>query len=264
MEEPETLNLLTTLIPFAIIVFVIAIGVVLLNQQFRKNLYEQQLEKETLKAKYQEKLLHTAVQVQEDERKRIARDLHDELGAVLSIGRMQLVQLEQRETFDPKKIRETRHLIENALASTRRISHELMPLNLENLGLEKALKSLLNRIEEAGVISTNVNIAESVNQLPWLLQLGLYRIYSELVNNTLKYAESSHLSIRITKETGHLFCYYDDNGKGLNADLKTTGIGFKSIESRVNTLKGTWEYGNRKEGGFYAEIKFPVHTYKIT
>ena len=105
MEDLEKLNLLSTLIPFALIVFVITIGVVLLNQQFRKKLFKQQLEQENLKIVHQEKLLQTAVKVQEDERKRIARDLHDELGAMLSIGRMQLVELEksQKEETDLEK-----------------------------------------------------------------------------------------------------------------------------------------------------------------
>lgn len=254
MEEPETLSILDTLIPFAIIVFLIAIGVVLLNQQFRKNLYKQQLEKESLKIKHQEKLLETGVQVQENERKRIARDLHDELGAALSIGRMQLMQLEKATEIDPKKIEDVRHLIENILASTRRISHELTPLHLENLGLEKALKSLLQRLEESGKISTTVSIDAAIDEFPWLVQLALYRIYSELINNTLKYAQASQLEIHIFKTKESLNCHYFDNGIGLKKETNSAGLGFTSIENRVNMLKGSLDFGTREEGGFYAEI----------
>lgn len=260
MEEPETLDILATLVPFTIIVFIIAIGVVLLNQQFRKNLYKQQLEKESLKIKHQEKLLQTAIEVQEEERKRIARDLHDELGAALSISRMQLLQLERAEKMEVEKVQSIRELIENTLASTRRISHELMPLNLESLGLENALRSLLSRVEETGGLKTNITINQQTEPLPTLIQLALYRIYSELVNNTLKYAQATSLDIRIVCETNCLYCSYTDNGSGLPENHSTVGLGFKSIENRINTLNGVLEYGTGANGGFYAQFELPLQT----
>ncbi|MCJ8291676.1 MAG: hypothetical protein HRT58_04875 [Crocinitomicaceae bacterium] len=264
MEDPEKINFISTLIPFAIIVFIIAIGVVLLSQHFRKNVFKQLLEKESLKIKHQEKLLQTSVNVQEEERKRIAMDLHDELGAALSIGRMQLVQLEQSEEFNAEKIIEIRQLIESTLASTRRISHELMPLNLDKLGLEKALKFLCVRIEESGGTKVKIVIPEFTIKLPRLLELALYRIYSELINNTIKYADASNLEISIIQEKDVLFCSYLDDGNGLNENSKTCGLGFKSIESRVNMLKGTWKYGNRENRGFYAHVELSIETHKLT
>lgn len=264
MEVIKELNILSTLIPFALIVFIIAIGVVVLNQQFRNNLHKQILEKETLKIQHQDQLLQTVVTVQEDERKRIARDLHDELGAALSISRMMLVQLEQTYPEGEDKVIQIREIIESTLASTRRISHELMPLNLENLGLEKALKSLGNRIEATGALKTNVAITGLPNKPFWLLELGLYRILSELINNTLKYAEATEIDIRIIPDDLGLVCTYQDNGKGLTENGQKNGLGFISVESRVNMLKGTWEYGNGIHGGFHAQLKLPFTVNKTT
>lgn len=260
METSETINILPTLVPFVLVLFVIAVGVVLLNQQFRKNLYKKQLEQEGLEKTYQHELLLQAVQIQEDERKRIAQDLHDELGAGLSIGRMQLVQLEKQATIDVKDIYKIRKLIENTLSSTRRISHQLMPLQLENLGLEKALHSLCQGVGDSDLLEVNIAISEKKLDLHWLIELGVYRIYSELINNTIKYAEASVIDISIIKSENYLFCNYSDNGKGLNENTRTIGLGIKSIQNRINTLGGSWNYGNGKEEGFYAQMKLPIET----
>ncbi len=89
MGADNQVTFINTLLPFAGILFLIALGVVFLTQQFRKNLYRQQLEQEELKKKHQVELLRSNIQAQEEERKRIAQDMHDELGAALSITRMQ-------------------------------------------------------------------------------------------------------------------------------------------------------------------------------
>lgn len=259
MEKPETLSILSTLVPFALIIFMIAVGVVLLNQQFRKNLYKQQLERETLKIKHQESLLYTSLEVQEKERKRIAKDLHDELGAVLSIGKMQLLQLERSTELDLEKIRSVRELIESTLASTRRISHELIPLNLERLGLENALKSLLSEVSKTREINANIEMTQQDHPLPELIELGLYRICSEFINNTLKYAKASTIDISILISADFVYTRYADNGIGLDVNHSKEGLGFKSIQNRISTLQGTLKYGTSTEGGFYAEFKIPIN-----
>src|SRR2546421_9007317 len=98
MEQAQDVNFFYTLLPTAGIVFAIAVGVIFLYLHFRKNLFQQMLEQEEMKNKYQNDLLRSSIEVQEEERKRIAQDMHDELGATLSIARMQLVQIEQQQS----------------------------------------------------------------------------------------------------------------------------------------------------------------------
>ena len=261
METTEEISFLTILLPLAGIIFLIALGVLFLYQQFQKNIIRQQLEREEMKSKYQKNLLSNTIRVQEEERKRIARDLHDELGAALSIGRMQLTQLEKQAHIEPQKIVEIRELIETTLASTRRISHELMPLQLAKLGLEKALLSLLSKAKEAGQLETNIAIGANYNKLPWLIEVGIYRIYSELVNNTLKHSEATRIDISILHKSDQLFCRYADNGKGLPKEIINQGLGLKSLENRVKAFEGELEFGNRNEGGFFTRFKIPLNSF---
>ena len=254
MEESQASELASVLISFSLIVFIIAIGVVLLTWQFRKNLFKQQLEQEALKLAHQKDLLQTSIEVQEEERKRIAKDLHDELGAALSMGRMWLLQLERQEQVDPQKVVEVRELLENALNSSRRISHQLMPLQLSNLGLEKALRAVLDRAQEVGELDVKMDVG-ALEGLPGPVELGLYRVFTELINNTLKHAEASEITLSIRQEDKALICSYTDNGKGLSSHHEKKGLGLKSMEGRVSALNGTWEGGNRQAGGFFAQIE---------
>lgn len=257
MENSETLQVVPTLIPFVLVIFVIALGVVLLNFQFRKNLFKKQLEKEELRQKHQQKLLENTVEIQEEERKRIAQDLHDELGAVLSISKMRLTQLERASGDNSDEIKAIKEHLETALSSTRRISRELMPVQLERLGLQKALMSLAHFNEET--IRIEIDMPET-DRLSNTQQLGLYRIFSELINNTLKYANASEIQISIQMEDAQLFSAYRDNGKGIDFDQFKSGIGFQSIDNRVSYLRGSWEYGNHPKGGFHADFILPLDT----
>lgn len=258
MVPAKELNLLTTLLPLAGIIFIIAIGVILLNQHFRKNLYRQMLEQEELKNKHQQDLLSTTLEVQEGERKRIAHDMHDELGAVLSIARMQLVQLEQQQQADKDlsaALQRVRITTEAALTSIRRLSHELMPPQLENFGLAKTLEAVCSQVNATGHISIELVVGENFPRWPASIELGLYRVCMEMINNTIKHAQAENIYIDLKGSETYISFAYADNGKGLSKEQHLNGLGFKSIEARVNTIGGSIELRNGKNGGFNALIE---------
>lgn len=261
METAEKLDFLATLLPLAGIMFIIAMGVVLLMQQFRKNLYRQKLAREELVIIHQQELLKSSILVQEEERKRIATDIHDELGAVLSIARMHLMtlenQAEKERTEQVVSMQNIRSLIETSISSVRRISHELMPQNLKMFGLPETLQSIVSMANSADNIQFQIDCDEEVNQLPWSAKLGLYRICLELINNTIKHARARQVCLNINYKNNQLAFLYTDDGIGLPGTFDKPGLGQKSIEARVMAMGGTVKTGNRKEGGFYAQIDIP-------
>lgn len=264
MEETEALSFINALIPFALIVFIIAVGVVLLTQQFRKNLYKQQLEQEALRTAHQRALLRTTIEVQEGERKRIAQDLHDELGAVLSMGRMQLMQLEEQPELTEGRLPFVRELMESALDATRRISHELMPLQLAEQGLPNALHRLADQAEATGKVSVQMDVADNLGDITMEQALGLYRTIAEMTNNTLKHAEASTIRVSLRGLGDAFVCKYADDGKGLPSNPKgssekmgQTGLGLQGLEGRVSAMNGVLEIGGKATGGFSAIITLP-------
>lgn len=262
MEATAQLNFFTILGSFIAIVFIIAVGVVLLNLQFQKNMFRQQLANEELKSKHQLDLLQSSIAVQEGERKRIAENLHDELGAILSISRMRLLQLEadllQASSGEKETLSEIRSYIETSIASMRRISHELIPPQLEQFGLIKTLESITYQLSKTNETIVTLSFSQNLPQFSWTLQIGLYRVLMELINNTIKHANASEIHIDITLKDETLTCLYIDNGIGLKEGFSGTGLGFKNIEGRVNALNGLLSISEQSASGFTAAIQIPI------
>jgi signal transduction histidine kinase len=262
MEALKDSEFIKALLPFVAIIFIIAVGVVLLYQHFQKNLYAQKLKEEELKATHQTELLRANIQAQEEERRRIAQDLHDELGAVLSIMRMNIMMLEQQDSPGSTLagLQKVRQLTETSLASVRSISHRLMPPQLEAFGLVKTLEAVAAQINEAGSIEIQLNAPAALSGLPWAVSIGLYRIIMELVNNTLKHAGATVAKIEIALSNEAVVCEYSDNGKGLTEVTPGKGLGQKSIDGRISVLGGKMSIANGAEGGFKASFEIPLVT----
>lgn len=263
METVKNTTFIDALLPLAMALFIIAVGVILLYQHFKKNLFAQKLKEEALKNIYQNNLLRSTIQAQEEERKRMAQDLHDELGAVLSIMRMNLMMIEEqyRETTPElwKNIRNVRALAETALSSARSVSHKLMPPQLEAFGLIKTLYSVTDQINNGGKLSVNLETPARWPEVPWPVSIGLYRVIMELISNTIRHAGASAADISLTGGDQGITCIYRDNGKGLKQEAPHKGgLGFASIDGRIATLKGKFEKGNHPAGGFFARIDIPL------
>ncbi|MCU0440832.1 MAG: histidine kinase [Bacteroidia bacterium] len=262
METAAEVSILSVIGLFMAIIFLIAVGVVFLNLQFQKNLFKQQLAKEELKNKHQLDLLQSSIAVQEGERKRIAENLHDELGAILSISRMRLVQFEktaqQLEEEQQQTLTDIRSYIETSIASMRRISHELIPPQLEQFGLIATLESVTQQLSNTNNIACTFSSNLDATQLNWPAQIGIYRVLMELINNTIKHAQATEININITTKKDQLVCHYTDNGVGLPKELAATGLGFKNIEGRIKALEGKWTILDETDlTGFNAKIQIP-------
>ena len=260
IEANTQLNARAELLLLIGIVFIITIGVVLLNQHFQKNLFRQKLEKEEIRNLHQQELLRSSILAQERERKRIAQDIHDELGALLSISRMHIVHLEEKG-LDPAKmpaaLQNIRSLIEKSLSSMRKISHELMPPQLESFGLIKTLEAVATHANNTGSIDIHIETTEPFPQLNWPIKLGLYRICMELINNTLKHAKADTIIIQLKQTDNCIECIYTDNGKQYTGKEMQIGLGVKSMEGRAYSLGGSILF-HKSDEGFRAEVLIPL------
>ncbi|WP_316839806.1 sensor histidine kinase [Pedobacter gandavensis] len=266
MEKTEELNFLNILLPFAGLMFMICLGVIFIARRYHQNLYKQQLKQENLKLQYQKELLLSTFNAQEKERKRIASDLHDELGAALSISRMQLIQLERQSKVEAPDISAALlsiHTITGtALNSVRRICHELMPVNLESFGLMVCLESLVTQFNKSGIIKLKLENGQEDLRLPAAIELHLYRIIMELINNTLKHAEATAIELCFELKNDYIRVHYADNGKGLAPEIqkKKQGLGADTITARINALNGTYNFFSPAEKGMAVEMKIPNTT----
>lgn len=257
-------NLVDIIIPFTVVLFIIATGVVLLHQNFQKNLVELELEKAELKSIQQNELLQNSIMVQEEERKRIAGDLHDEIGAVVSIIKMNLMLMRQKQqgtptdNHDVKDIQNLIKLSETAISSVRHISHQLMPPQLETFGLVKTIESVIDHVHQSGKLRINFIVKCEWPEIQWPVTLGIYRIIMELINNTIKHAQADNISLAFDCLNGALVINFEDDGLGFpEGTHPQSGLGLISMEARARALNGQFECSNGVERGIKATIIIP-------
>nr|WP_262918271.1 histidine kinase [Mucilaginibacter straminoryzae] len=203
--------------------------------------------------------------VQEEERKRIAGDLHDEIGAVISIMKMNLMLMKQSaednqtSTASVKVIQNLINLSDNAITSVRSISHQLMPPQLEAFGLVKTIESVIDQINANGKITFYFTIRNEWPPVNWPVALGVYRIVMELFNNTIKHANARCVFLTFDYFDNYLIVSFEDDGDGFPSQTKNYhGLGLISMEARAQAMNALFECTNGTSRGVKATLKIPV------
>ena len=212
----------------------------------------------------QKERLVAILQGQELERKRIAEDLHDEVGAQLSVLKLNLNQLQpllRTGNGEQEQLRETKEFTDTIIQHLRFISQSLHPQALENLGLSRALDSFCNMMNRNKQVKITFTEAGNHHNVDLEKALNIYRVVQELINNILKHAEATQVEITYQTTPTLLNIQVADNGNGLlmqsleNARKKTGSLGLKNIESRLNVIGGTISYIAGTPTGTIAEIR---------
>lgn len=207
------------------------------------------------------KTIEAIIQTEEKERKRIASDLHDGMGPLLSAAKLYFqAYIDAKDSISKSEIElKMKNIMDNAITDMSRISHNISPQILENYGLITALENFISEIN----ISDNIKfdlMFEKVNRFDLKNELAVYRTISELINNTIKHAKASVISININVSENMLNLVYEDNGTGFPVEEKMRakqGMGLKNIENRINSLEGNINFESKQGKGMKAYIKIP-------
>jgi signal transduction histidine kinase len=227
--------------------FVMALGFIIIFILYQRRMISKDLEKQKMENDYQRKLLQAAINNQEAERKRIAHDLHDEIGTLLSTSRLYFNQLSPGQAEKQLNVvgDKINALFDEMMLNIRRISHDLRPIVLENFGLAEAIEGIGHKLIDAG-LRFQV-IYQLTFKMPHEAELILYRIIQELVSNTLKHAKATGIELSLTEKDGKACLAYMDNGIGFDTSARN-GLGLKSIESRLSLLNASMQPTKPKKG----------------
>lgn len=192
--------------------------------------------------------LKLAYDVQEQTKKSIARDLHDEIGTRLATLKLYTAQLVQHtpESADIRSIKANMFgLINDTISDVRTLLRKLDPRILEQHGYIAAVEELFGRINTTEAIQMSLNVVQAPAHLSKNTSLMLYRITQELVNNSLKHANAQQINLVVKAQDQALHLDYTDNGQGFDYERSGQGLGIGNIESRVAMLDGkiTWQSG---------------------
>lgn len=242
----------------SVLLFLIVLFLWLLNNNQKKLSIQKEInhEQELSALENQQKLSvsNALIEGEEVERKRIARDLHDGLGSMLSGLKIHLKLAEKENALSPAEINT---LLDNSIKELRNISQNLMPESLLKLSLEHALRDLCMANSNAKTKIEFQYLVQKPN-LPKNYEIVIYRIIQELLINALKYADASEILVSCSQNKDTFFITVEDNGIGFNTALKSTGMGLRNIKNRVEILKGKLEIESVLNKGTSAYIELKI------
>src|SRR5688572_702854 len=188
---------------------VLAIAIVLFMVIYQKKMIQEQLKRQQLESDIQQKMMQAELESQENERRRLAADLHDSIGGMLSAIRVGLFTISKQAP--DLNIEQTKQMLDDTISSVRRISRDLMPSTLERFGLIQAVKEMCERFSSTTQLPIHFHEQGNLDGLDKNKELMLFRITQELINNAIKHAQATHLNINI-EATDKLRIVAEDDG----------------------------------------------------
>ena len=215
-------------------------------------------------AESDKKLVQTLIenqQIVETERSRLAKDLHDGLGGLLSGIKLTLNCVADKIPEKNKALfTKANNQLDTAIREMRRVAHNMMPEALLKFGLSEAIKDYCDGINESNLVKMKYTQIGSLQTLTQSTEIILYRIIQELANNALKHAAAKNIFVQITKHLHGITITVEDDGNGFDATilLAHNGQGHKNVQSRIEYLKGSCDIRSEKGNGTSINIEIPV------
>jgi len=223
---------------------VVAVFLVVFFYFSRKKIIQKEVEKRDLEIHLQREQLHAIIITQEEERKRIAQDLHDDISSKLNIVSLNSHLLTSPNLSEAETIEITDNIISlttKALENSRKIAHNLLPPVFEKFGLNAGVEELCEEFESSKSVTVHYKNEIDFEENDIDRHLHVFRILQELMNNSLRHGKATEIWISFKIQDGVNTGYYEDNGVGFdsrNAENQK-GLGMKNIDSRISFLNGT-------------------------
>lgn len=253
---------------FITIIVIILIGVIYRRYRIKQSLnvkLENQVQRRTadlIKSHEQitrlnQDLLSNTIETEERERRRFSEDLHDGLGPLLSTIKIHLELIENRKGNEPEQVellQAAAGLIDDAIQSTKEIANNLTPNILSDFGLQEALEGYVQKINTMGALHVNFETRLPEQRYPAHIELALYRISLELINNSIKHAHAENIDVLLSGDSKHVSMKYMDDGVGFDTTIalssENKGLGLSNIISRIKSVNGNYSIKSSPENGF--------------
>ncbi len=237
----------------ALVIILVLFG--LLYYRHIRNRQQSQLQAAVIEE--QQRGIEAVFEATETERKRIAKDLHDGVGQQLTAIKRQTESLLQQFTAADPSARQLQQLIDETARETRAISHQMMPKALTELGLVPALEDLLQKSFSGTSIDHTFEYFNLQDRYAEKVEVALYRITQELINNILKHAKARTVTVQLYAGQGKLHLVVEDDGQGFTP-APTSGHGMRNMRNRLQTLGGQMQLTSEEGVGTTAAINLPV------
>jgi signal transduction histidine kinase len=231
-----------------------AVGIIVFAYIYNKRQLSHQIDMQQLRIDKNQELLEASFESSEQERKRIAAELHDDINNRLTLLKYGMAGAQ----MDKDAEAEVYGQIDDTIERIRQISRNLMPPTIERLGLVEALHQLFEDTGNSTGLEVELWLPQGMKFSNPQYELGLYRICQELLNNTIKHAEARKVALKLEQSDGALVFEYTDDGKGMDLKSHKVGVGLRSIESRVEQIRGSYHWDSSPGEGVRLVINCEV------
>jgi two-component system NarL family sensor kinase len=220
-------------------------------------------EKRILDLEKEKQLLATqaVLQGQVEERTRLAKDLHDGLGSILSSAKLSFSQIKDNLVItaqDANAFDRSMNILDMSINELRRVAHNMMPEALMKFGLDTALKDFCDSVGQSGALQlTHQSYQIDETSIPPIKAAAIYRIVQELVNNVIRHAQATRALVQLIREGNVLNITVEDNGKGFDKTIlaSSDGMGYLNLENRVAYLSGKMDIQTSPGNGTFVNIE---------
>ena len=246
---------------------ILAIGLVVFIVFHQRRVIKYQMQLQKMEDEQQKILLNASIRWQEEERQRIAADLHDDAGPLLATARLYLNEnlVHQDINTQLQSIYNAKQIIDDTIQLIRNISHSLMPPTLKNFGLESAVNDLFQKISGSGTINASSRFHDYRHRLRPEQELLIFRVIQELVNNILKHSNASFIHITQNFNDSKFYIRIHHDGRGITQNdfdklnKSAAGLGLKNIQSRMRVLQGNINFEkDMSQTYFKVTLEIPV------
>lgn len=248
------------LIVGTLVVIILITGLFLFVIIYQRKMIKNQIAVRDMHDQQQTELLKAVVETQEGERKRLAEDLHDSVGQVLSAIKLNLHSLNKSTDADRSRtlITDTRSLTDECIQEIRNIIHNVLPPVLTDFGFVDALQALCEKVQKSTGVLITLNRNHVDERFGKEVELALYRIAQEIISNAIKHSGATAIQVTLNKDEDVLEMNVSDNGKGFDMKDVKHGFGLKNLQSRVQVINGKIDFYTRPQHGTLITIKVPV------
>ncbi|OKS86500.1 sensor histidine kinase [Mucilaginibacter polytrichastri] len=261
-QENNTIRLLLVVGIAVMLLLFTSFLLIFIFTQRKKLQYQQSLH--ALQESQQRQLIEAAVRSEETERQRIAEQLHDEIGSLLSAAKLyfRMIKIGHYEKSEQELYNKGNELLDESITKVRGISHSLHSYILQEFGLNEAIRHFGDKINSGSLISVTTSLDQTYVTLDPQRDISIYRIIQELFSNVLKHAQATNINVGSLYKDNSLTLDITHDGKGLTQDdfeelrYINDGLGLKNIQNRVNLFNGEITFiKNYKD--YFIHIYFP-------
>ena len=247
LQAANTSPISTVLFLGTLGMLVLTIGLIMFIIFHQRKVIRYQMKLQHMEQEQQQILLKASIHLQEEERQRIAADLHDDAGPLLATARLYLNEnlVNQDKGTQLQSIYQARQILDDTIQLIRNISHSLMPPTLKNFGLESAINDMAQKISGSGSINASSRFHDYKERLKQEKELIVYRIVQELINNILKHSNSSFIHLTQNTHGDNFLLRIHHDGRGIvqsdfeKLNKSSIGLGLKNISSRLRVAQGS-------------------------